>query len=124
MASLLTRCHGDACLCCVVATAAGLLSPIKVVAEDGDPVTNQSSIRLMFEIMLTANKNIFVLKTLSAQVSRNVTFIMTTSWTTYDSKPLTTTELGLDHHIRARVIPSTTIFRLDRPVEGPATGIS
>lgn len=74
--------------------------------------------------VLKVDKNIFVLKTLSAQVSRNVTFIMTTSWTTYDSKPLTITELGLDHHVRARVIPSTTIFRLDRPAEGLAAGIS
>lgn len=74
--------------------------------------------------MLEVDKNIFVLKTLSAQVSRNVTSIMTTSWTTYDPKPLTITELDLDHYVRARVIPSTTIFRLDRPVEGLAAGIS
>lgn len=78
----------------------------------------------MFEIMPKANKNIFVLKTSSSQVGRDVIFIVTTSWTTYDSKPLTSTGFRSDHYVRARVIPSTTIFRLDRPVEGLAAGIS
>lgn len=64
----------------------------------------------MIEIMSKVDKNIFVPKTSSSQVGRSAALIMTIPWTMCDSKPLTSTELRSDHYVRARVIPSTTIF--------------